>query len=36
MRDGYGMRILVGVLALIAIAGGVLWTAAIREGRRSP
>ena len=36
MRDGYGMRILVGVLVLITIAGGALWAAAIRDGRRGP
>lgn len=36
MKDGHGMRILVGVLLLIVIAGGALWAAAIREGRGGP
>ena len=34
MKDGSGLKILVGVLTLIVIAGAALWTAAIREGRR--
>ncbi len=36
MKDGRGVRVLVGVLAVIVIAGAALWTAAIREGRRGP
>lgn len=36
MKDGNGLRVLVGVLALIVIAGGALWAVAIREGRGGP
>ena len=36
MKDAQGLRILVGVLALIVIAGGALWAVAIRDGRGGP